>query len=259
MNKIAIRLFLTIIILFLLLYTKISYPQPEHPEVKSANDVIENYLTSIGGKNKLKRIHSYRISGSANFFGTIVPYDEYADSNKFYMNIGSDTIKIIKLVINDKTRWVESYKDGEDTLSIIDISDEHHANWNIYLLKYNFFFFFVNYMKYDLTLKFDSSDLQDKESSYEIAFSKDDTVRCRAVFNKNNFHLTKFTVETPAELVLGFNNLSYHFEDYREINNKGLILPFTIIRNEVVPIEISDYIFNTTIDEKLIQKNNPNR
>lgn len=241
----------SILIIFLLSFTISPYSQPEIRKVKSPGDVISNYLSVIGGKDKIKNIHSYRIIGTANFFGLSVSYDEYADSSRYYLNIGNDTIKIIKLVINRDKRWVESVKEGEDTVSVIDLSDIHHVSWNNYMLKFNFIFFFVNYKNYGLNLHLDKTD---DTTEYLITFLKDDTMWCSAVFDKKNWYLKKFRVETPGETILGFNNLSYKFEDYKEIPEKGLIMPYTIIRNELVPIEITGYNFNSPIDEKLFQK-----
>lgn len=249
----------------LLLYTpliifsfiNISFSQPRVlgvKEIKSGGDIIENYLTAIGGKNKLKEIHSYRINGTANFFGNVISYDEYSDSNKYYLNLGNDTIKVIKLSIIDTSRWVESYKTGEDTISVIDISDKHHCVLNSYFITYNFFYFFLNYRNYGLKIHFDSSYEYDKKKSYKITFFKSDSIMCTAVFDRRNFYLKNFIVEAPTENIFGLDKLTYKFDDYKEVNGTGIKLPFTIVRNEMVPIEISGYSFNKKIEDNLIQK-----
>lgn len=238
--------------LLILFFTNLIYSQPLIIEVKSADDVIGNYLTAIGGKSKLKEIFSYRITGIANFFGYKVNYDEFADSNRYYLNTGNDTINILKLAINDTIRWVLTEKEGKDTVT--DFSGEHHANWNKYLIQYNFFYFFLNYQKYGLNLKLDSMKNTNDSTLYEITFSKSDTVKCIAAFDKNNFFLKKFTVKTIYEIIFGSSQLSYEFDDYKVVNNTGIIMPFTIVRNEMIPVEITNYSFNSKIGQKFFQK-----
>jgi hypothetical protein len=214
---------------------------------QSASQVIENYLAAIGGRTNLEKISSYSISGTGQFFGMDLPYFEYGDSNTYYMNLGSDTIKVMKFVMSGKNRWVTTQKEGKDTVT--DISSEHHANWNKYFLRYNFFFFLLNYQKYGLDLELDSSG-----GTFNITFSESDTSRCVAEFSQRDFLLKKFIVLTAYERIFGRNELSYEFGEYKDVGTTGIKMPFTIVRNELVPIEVSEYVFNKKIDAKLLKK-----
>lgn len=252
-EKLKIILYSCIIIfIFIFIFSINLFAQNEFRKIKYANDVIENYLNAIGGKDKLTIIKSLFIVGKANIYGLEIPYSEFIGDGKYYLNFGNDTIEGITFVINDTIRWAKTYEEGKEI--IYDVSDDFHKPLDKYFLSYNFFYFFLNFDHYGFILKLDSIITPTKNLYYKITFSKNDSVICSCVFDSKNFYLKNYTVEAPTENIMGSNQLIYKFDDYREINRSNIKLPFTIVRNEVISIEISKYTFNAFIEDSLLQR-----
>jgi hypothetical protein len=218
--------------------------------VETANDVIDNYLVAVGGM-KLDNIYSYLVNGTVNLQGLNIPYEEYVNfkDKKYYLNINSDTIKVLKFVINDTIRWVQTYKKGEDFN--IDVSDNEHKVLNKYFIDFNYFFFFANYKKYKLDITFDSVKI-DNGLFYRIDFSKIDTLMCTALFDSKNFYLREYSVEAPTEDIMGYSKFKYVFDDYRQINKTQIKMPFTYIINDFFDIKVNEYLFNKIIEKSAL-------
>ena len=243
------NIILSAIIIFLLLIFRTVSSQA-FKTVETANDVIDNYLMAIGAMN-LESIYSYSVDGTANLQGLIIPFKEYINfkNKEYYLNINSDTIKVLKFVINDTIRWLQTNKKGKNFN--LDISDIDHKVLNKYFIAYNYFFFFLNYKKYELNMTFDSVK-SDNELSYRIAFSKNDTLKCTALFDSKNFYLEEYKVEAPTEDFMGYNSFNFVFNDYKQIKELNIHMPFSFIMNDFFNITVSSYEFNKNIDKDLL-------
>jgi hypothetical protein len=220
----------------------------------SCNDIIVKYILSIGNVEKVNSIHSLKALGSVKLFSLFMEYEEYVDSVRYYLNVGNDSVKFIKLVINGNTRWLET--EMSDSAEYKDLSgDNIQSHLNKYFIHDNYLKFFLFYDKYGLEVIIDTTSAnEDEDSNYTIKFFREDSLKYTAVFNKYNYHLQKYIIETPETSFFDRFQIIYNYNDYKPVSNYGITLPFKIKMNYMINVNIDSYHINETIKDSLFMK-----
>jgi zinc protease len=211
-------------------------------EVKTAQDVIDNYISAIGGADKIRKIKSETVSGTFKVQGF--------EGN--YMSFRDDTIFVSRAI-----RKME----GKDTLLQMSLTTKNYA-WDYLMGDMRDFTgeelqnkaenmiigslgFYLNYKKYGYSAELKGVDSVNGKECYIVLIAKSEKELRTIYFDMKTFYVLR--TDRP-------NGVSMEYDDFKEV--KGIIRPFKIIQNSQVELEqlVSEYKFNKAIDPALLVK-----
>lgn len=235
------RFFLILIFVFSLT-GKIFSQDLDFKEVKSASDVINNFVTTVGGADKIKKIKSETVKGKfavEDFEGTFFGYR--SDSINFATAEGTMEGKDMLLMKSFTTRdssW-EFQVGGMREFTGDDLKKKVED------LLTGGLKFYLNYAKDGYSAALKGSDSVRGIPCYVVSFSKSGNELKTNYFDKKTFYILKS--EKPNGSIL-------EYDDFRKV--KGIMKPFKIIQyaHAVVTQEIIEYKFNEPLDVSLIKK-----
>ncbi|MDQ3020449.1 MAG: hypothetical protein M3R36_07760 [Bacteroidota bacterium] len=219
-----------------------AHSQGKFKEVKIAQDVIDNYITAIGGADKLKKIKSETQSGTF----------KVQNVEGSYMAFRNDTIYVTKAV---------GKMEGKDTLMLMSLTTKNYA-WEYQMGAMSDFTgeelqnkaenliigslrFYLNYKKYGYSAELKGADSVNGKECYKVLIKKSGKELRTNYFDRKTFYVLRS--DRPY-------GQSLEYDDYKVV--KGIIRPFKIIHHTQVEIEqlVSEYKFNKAIDSALLVK-----
>src|SRR5437870_5788411 len=190
------------------------------PVLPSADDVLNKYITAIGGRTALDQIHSFVIKGTTSTAsGQSVPYEAgQMDPDKGYESFAIQD-RAFERVINGTRGWS---KNGEAVTELIgqQLADQ----------KLSFPLFMILRLKDQYSsARVSGRDKIDDRDVYVVSAIRPDNKRERLYFDVENGLLRRRISYMLTKI--GIIPQQTDFEDYREV--EGLRLPFTITASYV--------------------------
>lgn len=233
------KVLLTIIFAFII---QSASSQDKFKEVKTAEDVIDNYITAIGGAEKIREINSETLKGVLNIQGMDIGFMTFRNDTMSFINAegmahGTNMI-LLKSLITNTSGW-EYQMNG-----MRDYEGEELLKKQLDLITGNIGFV-LNYKSkgYEFDLK--GTDTLNGKLCYKMELLKDGKVVRTSYYDHESFFIKEFFTS---------NDTRVEFDDYREVS--GVYRPFKFIQKSPMELTIvfNEYIFNKMIDSDLLSK-----
>jgi hypothetical protein len=226
---------LSVFFIFFIL-TGLSAQTKEFKQVKTADAVIENYITENGGVENLESVKSILMNGRVDAMGKSLPVTVYSSEDYNYTNFGDSSLGFT-LVFNkkEKSGWqrvmgkIHSFGD-EEIKKYEEVFES--SLWGYYL----------NKEKFGVTYKLKENEKVGDKTAYVVDFMKGEKVVYTVYFDSTNFNRVK--------QVRGEDEVLY--EDFREVGTLGVYMPYKITQR--APMNVDRYEFNTEFDTNLLKQ-----
>jgi len=225
---------ISVFTLLLLMNSFITAQEKDFVPVYIAKDVIDNYITSIGGKEKIKKIHTVKIDGKINVMGMDMSISKYVGRDFYYQIMQAEDFYEITSYNNQTGKgWYT--KSGK-------VSDFDKNAVNYYrLYSVNYWGYYLD--GYDLGIKYEFDESENNDTNYYcINFIKNDTLLTTMYFDKSNFMKVKSVKDNEVR----------YFGDFRKVGECGISMPFLIASDDT--LKIASYQFNQTFNKQLLDK-----
>ena len=230
---------LTIILIFIL---QSVYSQDKFKEVTTTEDVIDNYITAIGGAEKIREINSETLTGMLNVQGMEIGFMIFRNDTMSFINAegmahGTNMILLKSLTTNTfgweyQMNGLRDYE-GDELLK----KQRELITGNIS--------FVLNYKSKGYVFELKGTDTLNGKLCYKVELLKDGKVVRTSYYDHETFLLKEYFTS---------NDTSIEFDDYREVS--GVYRPFKYIQKSPMELTIvfKEYIFNKMIDADLLSK-----
>jgi outer membrane lipoprotein-sorting protein len=220
---------------------------------QTADEVIEKYLTAVGGKEKLAAIKTVKMTGKGKQQGMEFPLIMHQKApNKQKQTINFQGKEIVISSFDGKEMWTTNFMNMKPEKSEAEDSENAALDEDIPDL-------FYEYQKKGYKIELEGEESIEGTDCYRIKLTKkpikvdgktEENVS-QYYFDKENgvMILMKMTGKKgPSKGV----TIDSYFSDYQEVN--GLVMPYTISQKvngqEVFSINIEKIEFNVAIDDK---------
>jgi len=232
-----------IILFFILVISVITaYTQEKFKEVKTAEDVIDNYITAIGGAEKIREINSETLTGMLNVQGMEIGFTTFRNDTMSFINAegmahGTNMILLKSLTTNTfgweyQMNGLRDYE-GDELLK----KQRELITGNIS--------FVLNYKSKGYEFELKGTDTLNGKLCYKVELLKDGNVVRTSYYDHETFLLKEYFTS---------NDTRIEFDEYREVS--GVYRPFKYIQKSPMELTIvfKEYIFNKMIDPDLLSK-----
>ncbi len=220
---------------------------------QTANDVIEKYLTAVGGKEKIGAIKTVKMTGKGKKQGMEFPMVMHQKApNKQKQTINFQGKDIVVSSFDGKEMWTTNFMNMKPEKSEAEDSENAALDEDIPDL-------FYEYQKKGYKVELEGEESIEGTDCYRIKLTKkpikvdgktEENVS-QYYFDKENGVLILMKMTGKKGPGKGITMDSY-FSDYQEVN--GVVLPFTISQKvngqEVFSINIEKIELNIGIDDK---------
>ena len=232
-----------ILILFILFMSVLTaYTQNKFKEVNTAEDVIDNYVTAIGGAEKISEINSETLTGMLNVQGMEIGFTTFRNDTMSFINAegmahGTNMILLKSLTTNTfgweyQMNGLRDYE-GDELLK----KQRELITGNIS--------FVLNYKSKGYEFELKGTDTLNGKLCYKVELLKDGNVVRTSYYDHKTFLLKEYFTS---------NDTRIEFDDYREVS--GVYRPFKFIQKSPMELTIvfNEYFFNKMIDPDLLSK-----
>lgn len=229
MNK-----FIAFSALFLVIFSGFSQ---DFKPVKTAQDVVDNYITASGGKDAVASVESISMKGNmgdGEQKGTIVIY-----FSKKYVYIDINTAQFSMQQAIDAGKKKGWMKFG----SIIKDLKPEEIEKNSKNVEGSMWGNFVDPKKFGITYEMLQNETIDGKDCYVIDLIRDSLSSSTAYFDVNTFNKVR-------EIKGGMTS---DFSDFREVGSTGVIMPYNI-KSQTGDVTITEIKFNSKFDKKLLTR-----
>lgn len=225
-------------LIILFLFTATFYAQ-QFKEVKSAQDVIDNHVTAIGGADALRLVTSIKMDGSVDVMGSQAPFLFFVSSEAFYIGLESDKFKFkTSYDGKNKTGWSQF---GEKITDFTEAQVKRTGESIISAL----WGYVLDPKKYSIVYK----QLQDEKLNdaevYVIEFTRADTTVLTSYYDKKTFMKVK-------ELRGTNETENSDFKSVTAVDDSKIMMPFSIKQQGTVIVK--KYEFNKKLSKKYFKK-----
>lgn len=232
------------ILIFFILFMSVltAYTQNKFKEVNTAEDVIDNYVTAIGGAEKISEINSETLTGMLNVQGMEIGFTTFRNDTMSFINAegmahGTNMILLKSLTTNTfgweyQMNGLRDYE-GDELLK----KQRELITGNIS--------FVLNYKSKGYEFELKGTDTLNGKLCYKVELLKDGKVVRTSYYDHESFFIKEFFTS---------NDTRVEFDDYREVS--GVYRPFKFIQKSPMELTIvfNEYIFNKMIDSDLLSK-----
>lgn len=209
----------------------------EFKTVNTAQDVIDNYITAIGGKEALADIESIEMKGTTGIDDEKGAIDVYLSKKFIYMNINTKQFKLIQAIDAEKHKGWMKFGDIITNLKPEEIEKKiNNADESL-------FGNFLNPEKFNVKFELLQNETVDSADCYVIDMLKDSLAIRTSYFDVKTFMKVK-------ELKGGFTN---EFSDFKKVHGTDVIMPY-MIKSKTGNVSISDIKFNSKFNKVLLKK-----
>lgn len=202
-------------------------------EVKTAQDVIDNYIEANGGKDNLRAVKSISMTGTINLMGKDVPLFVYLSKSILYFNLaGKEFAFTSALDIDNKIGWNKlgtQVKEMDENDIARNKENAETALWGYY----------TNKDDYGITYELMQNEQVNGKEAYVVDFNKKDTTVMTVYFDTKSFMRVK------QHKIRQFSEYS----DFKPVN--GVYMAYHI-NSEQGELKITDFEFNGKFDKKLL-------
>ncbi len=227
---------ITSVILTAVFVTLITYSQ-EFKTVKTAQDVIDNYITASGGEEALSEVKSIYMKGKFTGEGSEGSLEVYLGKSYVYLDIDMSVFKMKQAVdVKKNSGWVmfgNSVKDMSDEEIKKSSKNSEGSLWGYYLKP----------EEYGVSFQMMQNEEVSGKDSYVIDLIQDSATLLTAYFDTKTFNKIK--------QVKGNDNSE--FSDFRKVGSTGVTMPYSI-KNKGGDVEVSVMKLNSKFDKKLLKK-----
>jgi len=208
----------------------------EFKEVKTADDVIENFIITNGGKENLESIKSILMKGKIDAMGKTIPVTVYSSSDFVYNDFGDSLLGFTR-VFNKKEKngWQKAKGKVRDFTS-----DEIKKYEEIF--EGGLWGYYINKDEFGITCRLEQNGKAGDKPAYVVDFMKGDNTVYTTYFDSTDFNRIK-QVRGDEEVM---------YEDFHEAGTSGLQMPYKITQR--APMTVDIYEFNTYLEENLLKK-----
>ncbi|MBZ0201970.1 MAG: hypothetical protein K8I03_03030 [Ignavibacteria bacterium] len=209
----------------------------EFKEVKTAQDVVDNYMLSIGGESAIRNVESVFMKGtieSPQGDGTI---EVYLSKLYLFMDVVTPQFQLKQaLDFKSKKGWVklgDKVTDMKEEEIVKNLERSESSMWG------NFLDAGKKGITYELLQNENYNDIE----VYVVDIKKDGNTITTSYFNTKNFNKLKEMKDgTTTE-----------YSDFRKVGSSGVYMAHKLITalSDVTTTEIE---FNTKFDKKLLKK-----
>ena len=215
---------------------KASAKDAEFKEVKTGDDVIENYIIANGGRENLEKITSIKITAKIEIMGKSVPMVTYSSSNYIYTNIDDTSIEYTAVYDKyGKKGWVKAMT------GVRDLSDEEMKAYWVSAEGFPWGYY-LNKEKFNINYNLKKNENINGKPVYVVDFMKGNDFVWSVYFDSTNFNRLKI-IKPSSEIIN---------EDFRLVGTSGIYMQYKITQQVVLNVEL--YEFNTGIDNFLLIK-----
>lgn len=232
------------ILIFFILFMSVltAYTQNKFKEVNTAEDVIDNYVTAIGGAEKISEINSETLTGMLNVQGMEIGFTTFRNDTMSFINAegmahGTNMILLKSLTTNTfgweyQMNGLRDYE-GDELLK----KQRELITGNIS--------FVLNYKSKGYEFELKGTDTLNGKLCYKVELLKDGNVVRTSYYDHETFLLKEYFTS---------NDTRVEFDDYREVS--GVYRPFKFIQKSPMELTIvfNEYFFNKMIDPDLLSK-----
>ena len=223
---------------------------------QTADEIIDNYLQNIGGKDKLSKIKALHIKAKTNAQGMEIPVDIYMTSDgKQYIQFELQGKKMVQLAFDGKTAWHTNF---------MNMQNEKYDNETTENLKRNskgeFPNPFLNYKDKGYKVELIGKDEIEGTETFKIKLTEHPVLSEGKEVNKESYYY--FDAENFVPLVaeeevksgqMKGAKIQQVFSDFQEVD--GLYFPFsTMTKFNGMPgqeIKIVSVEINPEIDQDM--------
>lgn len=225
-----------IIVLILLFFGFTAYSQ-EFKEVKTAQDVIDNYITASGGADAVKEIESIKMKGKIGEGDEAGSIDVYFSKKYIYMDISMKIFSMQQAIdVNKKSGWM---KFGE---MIKDLKEED-INKNLKNVEGSMWGNYLEPKEHGIKLEMMQNEAVNGSDCYVVDLVRDSAATTTAYFDTKTFMKVR-------ELKGGMTN---DFSDFKKVPGSDVIMPYGI-KSPTGDVKITEIKFNSKFDKKLLKK-----
>ena len=231
-----------LIIIFLFISVLTAYTQEKFKEVNTAEDVIDNYVTAIGGAEKIREIKSETLTGALNVQGMEIGFMAFRNDTMSYINAegtahGTNMI-LLKSLTTNTFGW-EYQMSG-----LRDYEGDELLKKQLELITGNISFI-LNYKSKGYEFELKGTDTLNGKLCYKLELLKDGKIVRTNYYDQESFFLKEYFTS---------NDTRIEFNDYREVS--GVYRPFKYIQKSPMELTIvfKEYIFNKMIEPELLSK-----
>lgn len=213
---------------------KLEAANKEVPKGLKALDVINSYLSAIGGKEKLQAVTSMTTSMKADFGGREAIMDvSKVNSGKFMMQM-----KMSGMVLQ------ETKFDGQRGMqSMMGNSQEIEGDELTSLRKQAVLFDQLGYENAGYNLELSGIENVEGQMCYKINVTHSDGDKSVEFYDVNSGLLVRSVSNTPQ------GTISNEYKDYKDV--KGIKVPHTITVSGAMPVPITMEAVSVSINEKI--------
>lgn len=209
----------------------------EFKEVKTGQDVVDNYITANGGMDNIKKINSIEMNGNMSFMGSSFPVKVYTSLDYFYMNADNPNFAFtIAINMKDNKGW-------QNMLGQVKDVPEKEVERNRINVESMLWSYYINPEKYGITYSLMQNEKIGDADTYVVDFMVKDSVLQTVYYDVKTFHKLK--------QVKGKSISEY--SDIRNVNETGIYMSYSMKTNQG-DVTVSEYRFNTEFDTKLLKK-----
>lgn len=225
---------LTIIIFFLIVFTTISQ---EFKEVKTAQDVVDNFILASGGTKLLSSVESISMKGKMGDGEQAGTIDIYFSKKYVYLNLVTQQFSMKQAVdIEKKKGWTKfgtMIKDLNEEDIARSKKNIEGALWSNYLdPKTN-----------GITFELLQNEIVDSNDTYVVDLMREGASVSTSYFDAKTFYKVK---EVKG-------SMTNEFSDFKQVGSTGIIMPY---KNKALTgeVTINEIKFNSKFDKKLLKK-----
>ena len=224
------------LVIILCLFSFYSVSAQDFKEVKTAQDVIDNYITANGGADGLKDVKSISMDGKMNIMGSEVPLRFYIGNDIFYMNLENTQFDVIVAVdTKKKTGWSRFGNMMNDSKP----DDIERTKENI---EASLWGYYLDKDKYGIRYELMQNEKAGDNDAYVVDFLNKDSLIQTVYFDTKTFRRVKQIKGKQTS-------------DYSDIKvvESGIYMPYKIATGQG-DVVVTKYEFNAKFDKKLLKK-----
>lgn len=206
-------------------------------EVKTAQDVVDNYIEANGGKDELSAVKSIYMKGDFTGEGHAGSLEIYMGKNYFYLNLDLGVFKMKQAVdIKNGKGWTQF---GDMTKDM----NEDELKKNRKNAEGTLWAYYIDPVKYGIKYNLLPNEKVAEKDAYAVELQQEGAAIITAYFDAKTFD--------KVRQVKG--NDDSEFSDFREVGTTKVRMPYTI-KGKNGDVAISELKFNSKFEKKLLTK-----
>lgn len=206
-------------------------------EVKTAQDVVDNYIEANGGKDELNEVKSILMKGDFTGEGNSGSLDIFIGKNYFYLNLDMGVFKMKQAAdIKNGKGWT-MFGDMVKDMTAEDLKKNRKT------AEGSLWAYYIDPVKYGITYNLLPSEKVAESDAYAVELLQEGAAIITAYFDSKTFD--------KVRQVKG--NDDSEFSNFKTVGSTKVRMPYTI-KGKNGDVAISELKFNSKFDKKLLNK-----